>query len=359
MSYCVFLEKPGALAPMNSFRARLQYVRLPARTARLMSEIAESKGQQQCHTKLAGQFLRAFRLAARVRTIESSSRIEGITVAPGRLLPLLAGHVRPNSQSEREIRGFCRALDSIYTTPPDFQITPTYLLELHRTVLDGAPEAGEWRSKDWNEFRVQSAPGTFIAGVSVPEIPIRVEELCLSYREVLIDQSIHPLVAIAALILDFLALQPFSRGQSRMTHLLALLSLSQNGFEIGRYVSLGSHFVRSLEQFSVALRLSSQDWREGKRNLDPWLEYFFGVLRSAYQEFEQCVHRSRSPRGAKAVLVETAISDFRGEFGPANLEQSCPGVSRPVIDRTLHQLHERGLIRRTRRGSYIVPTGVV
>jgi Fic family protein len=344
---------------MMTFRARLEDLRLPACVARLMCEIAESKGHQQLHSKLARQFLRAFRLAARVRTVESSCRIEGITIAPGRLLPLLAGYVRPNSQSEKEIRGFCRALDTVYATPPDFQTTPAYLLELHETMLDGDPGAGEWRNKDWGESPVQSAPGTSVAGVSVSEISTAVEELCLSYRAVLTDQSAHPLIAIAALILDFLALQPFSRGQSRMTHLLALLSLCQNGFEIGRYVSLGSHLERSLKQFSVALRLSSQDWREGKHNWDPWLEYFFGVLQSAYQEFEQCVHRSRSARGAKAVLVETAIRDFPGEFGYVNLEQSCPGVSRPVLDRTLRQLQGRGLIRRTRRGSYIVPPGIV
>lgn len=226
-------------------------------------------------------------------------------------------------------------------------------------MLAGEPEAGKWRNKDCDGFRLQSGPGTVVAGVSVSEISTGVEELCLSYGEVLTNQSVHPLIAIAASILDFLALQPFSRGQSRMTHLLALLSLSQNGFEIGRYVSLGSHFERTLKQFSLALRLSSQAWREGKHHLDPWLEYFFGVLRSAYQEFEQCVHRSRSARGAKAVLVETAICGFPGDFGYVNLEQSCPGISRPVLNRTLRQLHRLGRIRRTRQGSYIVPTGVV
>ena len=137
----------------------------------------------------------------------------------------------------------------------------------------------------------------------------------MSYREVLVDQFIHPLLSIAALILDFQCLHPFRRGQTRMAHLLALLSLYQNGFEVGRFISLERCFERSRENYSNALRLSSEGWREGRHDLDPWMAYFFDVIRHAYREFEQVVCQVKSPRGAKTALVETAIDGFPARFG--------------------------------------------
>jgi hypothetical protein len=63
---------------MMTFRsARLQGLRLPADTVRLMIEIAESKGHQQFYEKQKPQLLRALRAAAFVRSVESSNRIAG------------------------------------------------------------------------------------------------------------------------------------------------------------------------------------------------------------------------------------------------------------------------------------------
>jgi len=307
-----------------------------------MIEIAEFKGHQQLHARLASEFLRAF-------------RIEGITVAQGRLRPLLADLVKPTDQSEREIRGFYRALEMIYATTANVQITPAYLCELHETILGRSPESGQWRAEDLGrvELRCGESPRIAVESVPAAEIPSSVEELCMLYRESLTDEFVHPLLAVAALVLDFLCLHPFPSGQVRLAYLVALLGLCQNGFTVGRYVSLAGWLERSLEPCSAALRFSSQGWREGKHDLNPWLEYFFSVLRSAYSEFEQCVDKSKSVRGAKGVLVETAIEGFLGNFGYVELEQACPGVSRRVIDRMLQHLLKKGLIERTGRGSYI------
>ena len=150
---------------MMTFRAaRLRELRLPARTVRLMIDIAEFKGHQQLHARLASEFLRAFRLTALVRTLESASRIEGITVARGRLRPLLADLVKPTDQSEREIRGFYRALGMIYATNANAQITPAYLRELHETILGRSPGSGQWRTEDSGPVALRCGESPRIAG---------------------------------------------------------------------------------------------------------------------------------------------------------------------------------------------------
>lgn len=109
---------------------------------------------------------------------------------------------------------------------------------------------------------------------------------------------------------DFVCLRPFRDGNGRISRLLMLLCLYQHGFEIGRCISLERFIEDSRDDYYEALRKSCEGWRDSEHDLIPWLNYFFGVLRRAYHEFERRVCdasrcddsfgrncRRRSPRG--------------------------------------------------------------
>jgi len=86
---------------MMSFRDhRLRDFSLPTAGVWLMAEIAERKGRQQLYTRQSPQVLRALREQALIQSAESSNRIEGVTVAPDRLVPLVIGDARPRDRSE-------------------------------------------------------------------------------------------------------------------------------------------------------------------------------------------------------------------------------------------------------------------
>jgi hypothetical protein len=75
---------------MMSFRKeRLRDLVLPAGTVWLMTDIAEAKGRQDLYLKQSPQIFKALRELALIQSVESSNRIEGVTVAPDRRsLPL-------------------------------------------------------------------------------------------------------------------------------------------------------------------------------------------------------------------------------------------------------------------------------
>jgi Fic family protein len=330
---------------------------LRTRTVRLMAEIAESKGRQQIFARQAPQLLRALRAATFVRGVQFSARRDGVVVAPDRLYSLIWGHTKPLNRSEKQIRSYARALSVIHSGGAEFQITPNFLRRVHEAILVEGKEAGQWRTQDnavedLSEGRSTTFTFTF-QGVPATEVPSAVEELCSTYSQVLQEGQVHPLVAVAAFVFDFECLHPFREGHARVSHLLTLLSLSQHGFEIGRVVSLERCFEQSREDYFNALRLSSVGWREGSPNLNPWVEYFFTVLKRAYQEFEHRIGAVTSPRGAKTVLVETAVDGFPSAFTFSELEQTCPGVSRVVVYRVLRQLKKRGEVERSNRGSVV------
>src|ERR1700760_1380494 len=117
---------------MMSFRGNyLGRLTLPLSSVWLVGDVAEAKGRQELYTRQSPQLLKALRETALVQSVESSNRIEGITVAPNRLLPLVLEDAKPRDRSEEEIRGYRRALDLIHTRARDLEISPSLFQRLH------------------------------------------------------------------------------------------------------------------------------------------------------------------------------------------------------------------------------------
>lgn len=338
---------------MMSFRGeRLRDFAIPAGLVWLMTEIAEAKGRQVLYARQVPPLLKALRNMALIQSVESSNRIEGVTVDPARLRPLVVGHARARDRSEEDIQGYRRALTLIHTGAHNLLITPDLLLHLHRTIQEGRGDAGQWKRFDNEIVELRQGQPLIVRfrPVSATETPRAVEELCLVYRHTLDQEQVPPLLAIAGLILDFLCIHPFRDGNGRASRLLMLLALYQHGYEVGRYISLERLVEESRDDYYEALQHSSAGWHEGRHDLLPWLNYFLAILHRAYREFEERAGQVKSPRGAKTALVEATISAYLGEFTLSDLEHACPGVSRDMIRRVLRQLQKTGKVECVGRG---------
>jgi Fic family protein len=332
---------------MMSFRGgRLAGLSLPLGTVWLLTDVAEALGRQGLYTKQAPQLLKALRETALIQSVESSNRIEGVTVAPDRLIPLVLEHAKPRDRSEEEIRGYRRALDLIHTSAADLEITPDLLRRLHRLIQDGSGDAGEWKQvpNEIIELRPGAPPLVRFQPTSVADTPAAVDELCLSYRHMVGQKEAPPLLVIAALVFDFLCVHPFRDGNGRVSRLLSLLALYQHGIEVGRYISLERLVEESRDDYYDVLRRSSEGWHEGRHDVLPWLNYFLAVLKRAYREFEDRAGLSQHPRGAKTALVEAAVNAFAGPFTLAEVERASPGVSRDMVRRVLQRLQKAGQV---------------
>jgi Fic family protein len=139
-------------------------------------------------------------------------------------------------------------------------------------------------------------------------------------------------------VLDFLCIHPFRDGNGRVSRLLTVLALYHHGIEVARYISLERLIEESKEDYYAVLQTSSTGWHEGKHDLLPWLNYVLAIVRRAYVQFEERAGQVKSPRGAKTALIEAAINNFFGEFGLADVERACPGVSRDMVRRVLQAM---------------------
>ena len=330
---------------MNSFKETSPQI--PASAVWLLSDISEYKGKQELYTKQSPQVLKSLVEMALIESAESSNRIEGVTVDHDRLKPLIIGHSKPRDRSEEEIAGYRKALDWIHKNYANLTINAKTIRELHRLSRGESWDAGKWKEKD-NDILKKYPDGRLeiiFKPVSAKETPQFIEQMCLAYEHAVSQLKYPPLYAIACLVFDFLSIHPFRDGNGRVSRLLTLLLLYQQGFLAGKYISIERIVEQSKETYYEALNKSSQGWHQSKHNLTPWLNYFLGVVLAGYKEFENRAGHIKAVRGAKTGNVENAVTAQAGDFGIADIEKECPGVSRPMIRVVLEKMRDQGLIK--------------
>lgn len=317
-------------------------------TARL---IGEHKGRQDLYNRTSPAVLETLVHVARVQSVESSNRIEGIVAAAPRLKAIVDQKTSPRSRSEAEIAGYRDVLDSIHTSAAQMPFTPGLVLQLHRDMSRYAPDpGGRWKNAD-NRIEEETADGQKrVRFVPVPAFltPQAMDALHSGLESARVGRLTDPLILTAAYCLDFLCIHPFLDGNGRMSRLLTLVLLYRDGYEVGRYVSLEKLIEDTRDSYYAALEASSAGWHEGRHDLSPWVEYLMGVVLGAYRELEDRVEAVAGARGAKREMVVDCVDRLPDEFSVADIERVCPNVSRPTINRVLRDLRRDGKLEATR-----------
>jgi hypothetical protein len=113
----------------------------------------EAKGKQDLWTRQKPEVLAVLRERAMIQSVESSNRIEGVTIPPNRRRPGVLGKARPRDRSEEELAGYRRALDWIHSRKGSVTITAGVIRKLHAyaqggSTLAGGGDAGEWKKRN-------------------------------------------------------------------------------------------------------------------------------------------------------------------------------------------------------------------
>jgi Fic family protein len=149
-----------------------------------------------------------------------------------------AGHLR--DRDEEEVRGYRKALDLIHTKGAKLPISETTIRQLHALSRGGLGDAGEYKQNenDIIEVRPDGRREVRFRTVRAAQAKTFMKEMIERWNRVRLERSIHPLVALGALNLDFLCIHPFRDGNGRASRLLFLLTCYHAGLEVGRYISL-------------------------------------------------------------------------------------------------------------------------
>ena len=314
----------------------------------MVRTIGEYRGRQSLYQEQSPEVLETLRRVAMVQSVESSNRIEGVTVAADRLEAIVARKTTPKGRSELEVAGYRDVLADIHANANRMVIGPDLLLSFHGQMYARTPDkGGRWKEKDNAILEVGPNGQQFIRfrPVSALATPEFIKRLCMLYHQATDRREAEPLLLIASFIFDFECIHPFWDGNGRIGRLLTLMLLYQAGYEVGRYISLERIVEESKETYYEVLLKSSHGWHEAKHDLRPWWNYFLGTLIAADREFEERVGTITTAKGAKREMVQQAVKRLPNRFRIAELQRVCPSVSYPTLKRALEELKRQKKVR--------------
>ena len=345
----LFGAMPHSLDP--GYLEHLTYSLSDASTLRSLGEF---RGRQELCERQRPEVLTSMRQVARIESMESSNRLEGVLAARERVEQLALESEAPSSRSEQEIAGYRDALGLLHEAGRKAPFQVGVIRQLHSMLYKyEAGQGGDWKSVD-NSIVERDSYGEvtrvrFLA-VSAVETPAKMDDLVRRHGEAVEARQVDPLIAIPLTVLDFLCIHPFPDGNGRVARLITLQLLYQSSYDVGRYISLERIIEQSKETYYESLERSSHGWHESEHDVMPWLRYFWGVLLGAYKEFEERVGQVGGGRGSKSARVREAVARRSLPFAAAEIERDCPGVSRDTIRKVLRALRDEGAIESDGKG---------
>ena len=314
----------------------------------LVSKIHEYKGKQELFLRQKPVELTRLIEIAKIQSTESSNRIEGIVTTAPRLKSLMADKTTPKSRNEEEILGYRNVLKLIHENYAYIPMTSNYILQLLK--LTNLSYGGYFKNTP-NEIAMYSANGekkVLFKPLEPFETPEAIRNLCDTYQNVLNRELIDALILIPSFILDFLCIHPFNDGNGRMSRLLTLLMLYQNGYFVGQYVSIEKMIAESKEDYYQALSLSNKNWHKEKNDSKPFIKYMLGIILACYKEFESRINivGKSGVKSSAYDIVKCFVMNKIGVFTKQEVLISCPSLGISSVESALKKLVENGEIVR-------------
>lgn len=315
----------------------------------LVAAIYREFGKQKLYLKQKPQELEKLVEIAKIQSTEASNAIEGIVTTNTRIKQLVEEKTTPKNRDEQEIAGYRDVLNIIHESFDAIPITRNYILQLHKIMYNymNNPMAG--RTKNVQNYISATYADGHSEIVFTPlepyETPEALDKICEEYNKVIGNWDLEPLIAIPYFIHDFLCIHPFNDGNGRMSRLLTTLLLYQNGFLVGKYISLEAKINQNKDLYYAALGKSQIGWHEGKEDPIPFIKYILGTILAAYRDFEE---RFELVEAKSSVLdtVRKATQNKIGRFTKQDIRELCPSLSISSIEGALRKMVDLGELRK-------------
>lgn len=323
-------------------------------TMNIVSKIHEYKGKQELYIAANPQILSKLTDLAIIQSTDASNKIEGIFTSDARLKDIVQRKAHPKNRNEEEIAGYRDVLSLIHEDFEYIRIVPNDILTLHNKLYAYSPKPfkGKFKNGDNVITETDSTGNEFVRFQPAPAYltPEYVAALCIEYNKAIQAYNIDPLILIPCFVLDFLSIHPFDDGNGRMSRLLTLLLLYQNGYLVGKYISIEMLIETSKESYYEALGASSVGWLENTNTYLPFLRYSLGIILNAYTQFEDRFQTVRTQALTPSERVLQIMQRSLTPLSRADIMVLAPELSQRTLERVLAALQKTESIEKIGAG---------
>ena len=319
----------------------------------LIAAIYKEAGKQEQYLKQRPQEMEKLVEIAKIQSTEASNAIEGIVTTNTRIKQLVEEKTTPRNRDEQEIAGYRDVLNVIHESFDAIPITQNYILQIHKMLYSHMNNPLAGRTKSMQNYISAAYPDGHTEILFTPLAPYETSEsldrICEEYNRVIGNLEVEPLIIIPIYIHDFLCIHPFNDGNGRMSRLLTTLLLYQNGFYIGKYISLEAKISKNKDLYYSAMSQSQTGWHEGKEDALPFIKYILGTILASYKDFEERTSFVQEKLPALE-MVRMASKSKIGRFNKQDIRELCPTLSDSSIEGALRKLVAAGELKKEGKG---------
>lgn len=340
---------------MRSFYGDRGLGAVPADVVTRLRQVDLGAGRELLHAQQVPALLAELAERARVQSITASSALEGVVVQDvarrERVIQGRGGKLR--NRDEQQLAGYRKALDYVFTE--DWQpLDIGLVLHVHRLLWSETAVPGGGLKTEDNLVVDRSPDGsTTVRFKPVPAAHTEyfLRELITAYRVAVAEGRDHPVLLVGLFVLDLLVIHPFEDGNGRVARILTNALLAEQGYGVGRWVSLEQLIAEEADDYYATLLASTRGWHEGEADVWPWLTYFVSRLAVAYERLAKTTASARAGGTSKQERVRTFVLDQAPlVFTIGEVRAALPGVSDPTIRLVLTSLRREGRLEPTGTG---------
>ena len=259
----------------------------------IISEIDAAKTAFRLTDRLPPETIGRLIQSVIVTSSGASTRIEGARLTDQQVEALYRNlNIRKlRTRDEQEVAGYLEVLAQILENFAAMPPNESLILQLHRDMLRHSEKDERQRGTykfGPNRVEARDADGRVVDVIFDPTpphlTPKEMSELVawLAWAD---EQDFkHPLVRIANVVFEYLAIHPFQDGNGRTSRLITNLLLLRHGYAFAALVSHERLIEARKAEYHLALRRAQATWKSADEDVFPWLYYFLSIVQAQARE---------------------------------------------------------------------------
>jgi len=337
----------------NEYDRRLE--NLPASIWEKITQIDELKGRWVGGVRLGPLVLGRMKQTVLITSTGASTRIEGARLSDQDVEKLMRGISiqKFSDRDQQEVMGYFELLTNVFDSWERLRFSEGLIKHFHRDLLKyvekDSSHRGEYKHQENKVYMIDAAGqsiGILFDTTPAYLTPKEMQELVEWTQNALKTRKYHPLLVIAAFLVQFLQIHPFQDGNGRLARILTNLLMLQSGYTYVPYVSHEKIIEDNKPDYYLALRQSQRTFQTEHDTILPWLTFFLEIMfqqaRMALDLFsDENIEQLLSPRQVHVWrYMQTAQ-----EVTPKQLSDEL-GIPRPTINQVLNRLIKLDKIER-------------
>jgi Fic family protein len=327
---------------------------------KLIGQIDSFKGKWSIIDRKKSKYLNELRRVATIESIGSSTRIEGSKLTDDDVQQFI-NSIKITSfktRDEQEVFGYYDTLTNILESYESIDLTKNNIHHLHKLLLNKSEK--DHRHKGQYKTLSNKVVANYPGGIQ--KVIFNTTEVHLVEREMdfiiqwtnrmLNSLEIHPLVAIATFIYEFLSIHPYQDGNGRLSRLLTTLLLLRMGYDFVQYSSIEHEIEKRKKGYYKALMSGQANRYTDQENIIEWVLFLLNTLYAAVQSLEE---KYISIKGKKSYLNKRQLEvvNFIKENEPikiSDLTSSLDQYTQYILKKDVRYLVDEGVIKKVGKG---------